>query len=136
MNKKDVEEKYKYMFECADVNNTGGRIYPISYGFQCSEGWHPLIFKLIKDIAELDKDKSVKVHQIKEKFGGLRFYIDSGTDEMYKLISEAENKSYTICEMCGKQGKSRGDLAWVRTLCNRCYVIQNPHKLIKEIRLP
>lgn len=45
------------------------------------------------------------VTQVKEKFGGLRFYVQQGTDEVYKLVSEAEAKSYHICEVCGVGGE-------------------------------
>lgn len=58
--------------------------------------------------------------QIKSKFAGLRFYMTSGTDEMYRLIDEAEKKSYTICENCGAKGKLRNDRYWLETLCDNC----------------
>jgi hypothetical protein len=37
------------------------------------------------------------------------------------LIEEYENKSYYICEECGKPGKYRGDLGWKLTLCDNHY---------------
>jgi len=55
--------------------------------------------------------------QIKEKFGSLRAYFDNTTKEMNALISEAENKSYTICEECGQEGKIRKG-GWIRCLCD------------------
>lgn len=58
--------------------------------------------------------------QVKEKFGGLRFYMTSGDDEIYQAISEAETLSHYTCEECGNHGKKR-DLAWIRTLCDNCY---------------
>jgi len=42
--------------------------------------------------------------QVKEKFGGLRFYIDGGTDEHYNYIRFAESMSYKTCEVCGAPG--------------------------------
>lgn len=54
--------------------------------------------------------------QVKEKFGGLRFYIDRGTDRHYNLISFAESMSYRICEECGKPGMNY-PLGWYQTLC-------------------
>ena len=63
-----------------------------------------------------------EVLQVKEKFGGLRFYVNSATEEMYRLISEAESQSYEICEECGKPGtlsqKIKG--GWMKTLCLEC----------------
>lgn len=36
------------------------------------------------------------------------------------MIDEAEAKSYTICEMCGKPGKTRSRHHWLCTLCDEC----------------
>lgn len=36
-------------------------------------------------------------------------------------IDEAENKSSTICEICGRQGSLRADLPWMKTLCDEHY---------------
>ena len=44
-----------------------------------------------------------------------------GTEEMYDLIEEAETKSATICEDCGKPGKLRSG-GWIRTLCDECCI--------------
>lgn len=60
-----------------------------------------------------------RASQIKEKFGTLRFYMSSGTEEMWKLIHEAEEKSAHTCEDCGAPGKERND-GWIRTLCDEC----------------
>lgn len=83
--------------------------------FECHEGWYPLIQKLIEDIIALGWDKQVT--QVKEKFGGLRFYINEGSNEVHDRITKAEGESYTICEMCGSPGEIRKDTGWYRTLC-------------------
>lgn len=55
--------------------------------------------------------------QVKEKFGGLRFYIGGGaTEEQYAFISFAEEMSYRVCELCGGRAQPY-PLGWVRTLC-------------------
>jgi len=68
-------------------------------------------------------DKFLKDHpcasQVKEKFGGLRFYMTSATNEMWDIISEAEAKSYSICEACGQPGEEYGS-GWINTLCPEC----------------
>jgi hypothetical protein len=61
-----------------------------------------------------------KASQIKEKFGGLRFYMTCGTDEIFDLVEEAEELSYKICEECGKPGKER-DGGWIHTHCDDCH---------------
>ena len=61
-----------------------------------------------------------RASQVKEKFGGLRFYMTHGTDEIFKLVNEAEALSYKTCEECGKPGEGRSD-GWVHTLCDTCH---------------
>lgn len=87
--------------------------------FNVGEGWYPLIKSLIEDLIDLGWNK--QVCQVKEKFGGLRWYINGGSEEMYDRITEAERKSYTICEVTGKPGEIRSDLGWYRTLCDEEY---------------
>lgn len=54
--------------------------------------------------------------QVKEKFGGLRFYVQAATDKHYNFISFAESMSYRTCEMCGAPGKTYTN-GWHTTLC-------------------
>jgi hypothetical protein len=56
--------------------------------------------------------------QVKEKFGGLRFYFMSGDEFVQGAVALAERMSYTICEECGEPGKLRSG-GWMRTLCDR-----------------
>jgi hypothetical protein len=55
--------------------------------------------------------------QVKEKFGGLRFYVQAATDKHYSYISFAESMSYRTCEECGNPGKTYTD-GWHTTLCD------------------
>jgi hypothetical protein len=87
--------------------------------FEVGLGWFPLIKDLITDLIELGWNK--EVCQVKEKFGGLRFYINSATSEAHKRISQAEIESMSICEVTGKPGKLRTDIGWYRTLCDEEY---------------
>ncbi len=96
------------------------------FGFACEDGWFDLIYELSKKITVLDPEGKVEAAQVKEKFGGLRFYINSAPKEVHALIQEYEDKSYSTCEVCSAEGKCRDDLGWVRTLCNKHY------KKIKE----
>ena len=62
--------------------------------------------------------KQVEVHQIKEKFGGLRFYYDGGDNYVQGLVNMAEAWASHTCESCGTLGKTRGG-GWIRTLCDK-----------------
>ena len=87
--------------------------------FDVQVGWYPLIKNLIDELITLGWDKQVT--QVKEKFGGLRFYINGGSDEMYNKITEAEKLSHETCELCGEKGELRTKIRWFTTLCDEHY---------------
>jgi hypothetical protein len=105
--------------------------YPSLYsgkygGFAVGKGWYPIIERLSASIQQhvewKNKDSEVcppvVVEQIKEKFGGLRFYYQGGDEYISGLVSMAESWAGITCEECGGIGKRRGG-GWVRTLCNK-----------------
>lgn len=69
--------------------------------------------------AQLDEEtlKVPVASQVKEKFGGLRFYVQAATDKHYQYITFAESMSYHTCESCGAPGKTYTD-GWHVTLCD------------------
>jgi len=73
-------------------------------------GWAKIINELNEDIAKIDPD--YKVDQIKEKLGGLRYYVklsedlgQTARDTIYTLIREAEDEAYETCDVCGALSK-------------------------------
>lgn len=54
--------------------------------------------------------------QVKEKFGGLRFYYMGGDEYIRGLENMAESMSYRTCEVCGAPGTSTKG-GWIRVLC-------------------
>lgn len=102
--------------------------FPYGKGyFSVSPGWRIRVAKLINDCLAAGWDG--EVHQVKEKFGGLRFYVGSASNEVDKLIEEAEDESYKICSECGKEGELRPKLGWVLTLCDTCYDENLKHRM-------
>ena len=70
------------------------------YGFDgLPDGWFDLVETLIKDLIALGWNR--EVHQAKEKFGGLRFYVGQATPEIEEAIRMAELESYDLCQNCG-----------------------------------
>jgi hypothetical protein len=64
-----------------------------------------------------DEVPQVVVEQIKEKFGGLRFYYQGGDDQISGMVRMAEMWAGSSCEECGKPGTSRNG-GWIQTLCD------------------
>ena len=81
------------------------------------QGWRSLVQPLI----ELCEQHDVLIMQVKEKYGGLRYYIGSANKEFFDAIDAAEKESYKTCEQCGEPGVLRDDLGWISTLCDKHY---------------
>ena len=82
---------------------------------QVGSGWGDILTRLIDDLFELGWDG--RVSQVKEKFGGLRFYVGSANKAIYERIHAAENESFETCEQCGAPGELRQG-GWLKTLCD------------------
>jgi hypothetical protein len=95
----------------------------MSFGFECNDGWEPLIRKLSEQLTFLSAAEGVDVEvtQVKEKFGTLSFYVNGATEIMYACISNAEGQSAYTCEVCGQYGKTRarGGCGWLKTTCTK-----------------
>ena len=92
------------------------RIDKGSCGAGIGQGWMPLVIALDSQLSVLNPDYIIE--QIKEKFGGLRYYASGIAFTDQNLIEEAENKSYSICETCGEVGKLRKG-GWLKTTCDK-----------------
>lgn len=91
------------------------------FGFECGDGWFDLLAECIENIKKVCEKNNlhIQAHQVKEKYGSLRFYLSQVTDELDKIIDFAEKKSCVTCEVCGKLGKIR-KLSWIQVLCEEC----------------
>ena len=107
-------------------------------GFAIGKGWWVIVDALMGQIQwhidnsiknnkwDLENDKTnvrpiiqqVTVEQIKEKFGGLRFYYQGGDEYIHGLVSMAESWAGIACEECGGIGEGRSG-GWIRTLCDK-----------------
>jgi hypothetical protein len=95
--------------------------YPQNFGdilisFDCGLGWKSLLDRIF----EAMKDTDIKVLQVKEKFGGLRFYTDWVNDKVDKVIVKACAESYKTCENCGSKEEVTTEGGWLKTLCKKC----------------
>lgn len=96
-------------------------------GFAVGRGWWPILQALCANIQShtdwWNKNREdrpvveqVVVAQIKEKFGGLRFYYTGGDDKVRGMVAMAEAWADRSCETCGAPGVSGGQ-GWIKTLC-------------------
>ena len=111
------------------------------WGLACGDGWFQLLWDLCLDLEKMNDENlkkigddaiaksileygynvySLKVTQVKEKFGTLSFYTDGATEEMWARIKEATEKSSTTCEQCGKEGTLKKRKGWYSVTCKNC----------------
>jgi hypothetical protein len=102
----------------------------LSFGFEVPNTWFDILYELSKKLDALYKDlpkddEYPAVIQVKEKFGGLRYYMGSIPEHLSEktdeYVQEAEDKSYRTCEECGKEGKNRSIQGWLSVLCETHY---------------
>jgi hypothetical protein len=86
------------------------------FGVVCGPGWVKLIEPLMVECQE----RGVTILQVKEKFGGLRFYVDAAPADLHDKIEAAEAESLRTCELCGEAGVTRNIKGWLRTVCEQC----------------
>jgi hypothetical protein len=136
-----IREKYPKMFVKETVTKRDGTTFERNACWEIAvgDGWYDLVDSLCgviqnevdNDISqhgyrvkrgeakEEDKPEQVIPVQIKEKFGGLRFYINGGNERVHGAIHAAESMSYRICENCGNPGKPNSD-GWIKVYCDPC----------------
>lgn len=96
-------------------------------------GWYRLIVDLDAQLAAIDPD--YPLIQVKQKFGGLRYYAhrsDSSHDrqaEFNAAIEAAERAASSTCEVCGAQPaqRCRSKHGLVMNLCAGCLASHRDH---------
>jgi len=137
--KQSLEEALFYRFKFFHPNTPITQSL-MAFGFEHGDGWFDILWELCKaleiEVKKIDekiskKEKTIelvkngdndwfRVQQVKEKYGSLRFYVTMASEEMYKLISDAEKKSQVTCEVCGDTGNLMEKNGWYKTLCKDC----------------
>jgi len=138
-NQNKLFEKYPKIFKQKDLSP---QETAMCWGISCGDGWFGIIDCLCSNIKNHVENVNRKVNyeyeqkkksivpikanylvceatQVKSKFGGLRFYVNSNDEYIRGLISMAESMSYKTCEECGNPGEPTSS-GWVYTLCGLC----------------
>lgn len=93
-------------------------------GFEHGDGWFDILWRSCVDLEPLvaafeqASGSQFEVQQVKEKFGGLRFYVNCRRNEAIRQrIGIAADESFHTCEICGQPGRLRED-SWIKTVCH------------------
>ena len=97
--------------------------YEVPWGDEVGEGWRLHVLNCHRQLKHLDP--GYRIGQIKEKFGGLRYYFDPSVafndlthDIMESVVKAAEYNCSITCEVCGSYGSLRTNSGWYKTLCD------------------
>jgi hypothetical protein len=107
-------KRYPAIFSIDDLDD------PRVFGFECGDGWFTLIdaaCALIQRQIDTTGTQQLVASQVKEKFGGLRFYYRQGNDYAASVVDLAESLSTHVCEVCGALGKVISASGWMRARC-------------------
>ena len=78
----------------------------------------------VQDVIDKHPGSFVSIIQFKEKFGEARVYYTASkdiSDKVHDIIMAFSRASEQTCIKCGAAGKIRGDLPWIRPLCDAHY---------------
>ena len=110
----EFKERYPELFNSGDEGSF--------ISFQIGNGWKDIVDAACMQLWFID---DVQISQVKEKFGGLRIYTNTYTDEVKEIINEAEVAASKTCEFCGstegvtnKSFRNKG--SWMKSLCTQC----------------
>lgn len=132
--KKELDEALCAKYPKIFVNRYGDMKETLMcWGFDVGDGWYQILDSLcgqIQHYTDWNNDNYAKGYkqykqvpqviatQVKEKFGGLRFYYDGGDDHISGMVRMAESWAANTCETCGNPGTIRHG-GWIRSLCDK-----------------
>jgi hypothetical protein len=104
---------------------------PLNFGFDgVGEGWRQLLWDLCvelephvesldREIATREPQVNFVVLQVKEKFGGLRFYTTLTSKAIDDCIRRAQERALSTCMDCGQPARLRTQGRW-HVACDAC----------------
>ena len=118
----EVVEDYDYDYTELDQMPDGWRI---AFGDQMVE-------ELNQELVKGGFVNDYRITQIKEKYGGLRWYDNGNTKEGYNIINKYESLSQRTCICCGKPAKYI-TLGWISPFCEDCIKdIEDDYETVEE----
>lgn len=124
----ELIQKYPRIFQDYPGNPEGVNWHGVP------QGWLPVMDKLCGCIQEYvdtttryvkgqpQRIEQVTCVQMKEKFGGLRFYTNGNDDEVDGMIRMAEYMCDNTCQDCGSEQDLGYTSGWITLLCRNCAI--------------
>jgi hypothetical protein len=121
--RKELEQKFVERWPTWFNNEGDFRYTGMTLGFRHDDGLFDILWRLCEDleplVSEFEKASGgqFEILQVKEKFGGLRFYVNHKKDAIRQCILAAQEESFHTCEICGQPGQLREN-GLIKTLCD------------------
>lgn len=92
---------------------------PADYGLEIGPGWFPLMERMLEELDQLDPKlpDEVRIDTVKEKWGALRIYMTTSTDQTDEITERAMEDSAYICDVCGDYATIANDGGWLSARC-------------------
>jgi hypothetical protein len=101
------------------------------WDFSIGAGWYPILYNFCVFLEKIkESGNEVDIAQVKEKFGGLRIYVnnvkvsDDDVDRIYEYINQLEKLADKVCEKCGSTEEISKDSSkhfWIKSYCKKCH---------------
>ena len=107
----EIDPDYDYTYTWLDDMPDGWRL---AFGLD-------LVDEIYQELVKYDFVDKYEIVQIKEKWGGLRWY-DNGVphdSKVYDIIRKYEEISFKTCIKCGKTA-TRISTGWISPFCDNC----------------
>lgn len=141
---KELTEKYPFLLP----RNWQTDRVPDAYEYEYTEldivpeGWKKafglnMVEELRVILVKADYLEAYRVHDIKEKYGSLRWYDNFGPvehqEEYYAWLRRYEDLSERICIICGEPATHRST-GWISPYCEKCVAAsRKPNERFKRI---
>lgn len=131
LNKKMVEE-FPFLLPHNRWTDKVSEDYDYSYNelWSLEKGWakafgYELLCELKDALVEANYLDKYRITQIKEKYGGLRWYDFGAPEKAFDILRKYESLSYKTCFICGEPA-THETYGWINYVCEKCL---NEHKL-------
>ena len=123
MDKKLQDKLYKKYPKIFRDRNRSMKETCMCWGIEAGNGWYQIL-DILCGLLQWDTDNNkypqVVASQVKEKYGGLRFYTNGENEHQSGLIKFACHLSEYTCEKCGSMDGVKQTKGWIVSLCPKC----------------